>query len=72
MLREIQKLKSKINLLNAHIAQINDCGLFSPTEIADLTAPMVPQVQELQEKIRMIQAKECEVVDAEALTPNQH
>ncbi len=66
---KIQLIKSKINVLNAQIAQFHDSQLFSPTEIAELTAPLVPKVMELQEEKVKLQAREYEVVDAEALTP---
>ncbi len=71
MCLEIRLKRSKINLLNAHIAQYNDSGLFSPEEISQHTAPIVLQVQELQEEINELQARDCEVVDAEALTPEK-
>lgn len=68
---EIRLTKSKINLLNGLIAQYNDSGLFNPEEIARHTAPIVLRVQELQQEINELQARECEVVDAEALTPRK-
>ncbi len=71
MLREIQKIKSKINFLNAQIAGFHDSGLFSPMEIAELAAPIVPQIQELQEQIIQIQAGKNEDAIEEALTPQK-
>lgn len=65
----IKLLRSKINLLNANIAQYHDCGMFSTEEIVKLNAPILLQVQECQEKIIELKAREYEVVDAEALTP---
>lgn len=67
----VKIIKSKINLLNANIAQFHDSGLFSPEEVAILIAPRIVQVQDLQEQILELQAREYEVVDAEALTPQK-
>lgn len=71
MCLEIRLKRSKINLLNGHIAQFNDSGLFNAQEIAQNTAPLVVQVQELQQEIKELQAREYEVVGAEALTPQK-
>jgi hypothetical protein len=67
----IKKIKSKINLLNANIAQFHDSGMFYPEEAAILGAPLLARVQDLQEQIVELQAREYEVVGAEALTPQK-
>lgn len=51
MNQEIQHLRSQINALNAQAAQIHDSFHFSPEERARLTAPLVAQVQELNDRI---------------------
>lgn len=57
-----QKIKSKINFLNAQIANYHDSGHFSPQEAADLTAPLVPKVQELQQEINELKtASQCHI-----------
>lgn len=68
---QIQLLRSKINYLNAQIAGFHDSGLFSPTEIAELSAPIYPQIEEHQEEIRELQAGKNENADADALTPEK-
>lgn len=68
MNQEIRTIKSKINLLNAQIAQLHDSGLFSPSEISELTAPLVCQVKDLKEQINPIKPS---VNDAEVLTTPQ-
>ena len=71
MLRKIQLLRSKINHLNAQIAGYYDSCLFSPLEIATLSAPLVPRIQELQDELRQLQATENETDDVDALTPQK-
>ena len=68
---QIRLLKSKIHFLNAQIAGFHDSRLFDPEESARLAAPLVPLVQELQEEIIQLQAKENDVADADALTPQK-
>ena len=69
---KIQLLRSKINFLNAQIAGFHDSLLFSPMEIAELAAPIVPQIQDLEEEIRVLRAKENESDDADASTPQKN
>jgi len=51
MSRNILIKKSKINLLNAQVAQLHDSGLFTPDEISKLTSPLVVQVNKMNEEI---------------------
>lgn len=51
---ELRRFISKRNLLNALIAQLNDSGLFSPQEIAEQTAPLITQIQEIEQEIRAL------------------
>ncbi len=69
---EIKLKKSKIHFFNAQVAGYHDSGLFSPVEAATLSAPLLDQVYKLQEEIVQLQAREYDVVDAEALTPLKH
>lgn len=69
MCLHIQQLTSKINLLNGHIGQLHDSGLFNPEETSNLSAPLVLRVHEIQNKIREIKAKDIQVVGAEIVTP---
>lgn len=62
---QLRMLRSKQNLLNAHIANLNDSGLFSPEEIAEQIAPIIPQIQDLEEQIRAIK----DTANAEFSTP---
>ncbi|MGI0106705.1 FlxA-like family protein [Salinimicrobium sp. WS361] len=68
---QIRLLKSKIHFLNAQIAGFHDSGLFSPEEIAAMQAPILPQIQDLQEEIIRLQQNEDENAGAEALTPEK-
>ena len=51
MKNEIQQLRSRINALNAQAAQIHDSFHFSPQERAELTAPLLVQVQSLNDEL---------------------
>jgi len=53
---KLRMLRSKQNLLNAHIAQLYDSGIFTPMEIAELSAPIIPQIQDMEEQIREFKA----------------
>ncbi|WZL88285.1 hypothetical protein VS868_11830 [Salinimicrobium sp. 3283s] len=64
---QIRLLKSKIHFLNAQIASFHDNGLFSPEEIAALVAPILPQIQDLQEQIISLERN----IQTEALTPEK-
>jgi len=64
----IQKLKSKINLLNGHIGQLHDSGLFNSEETSNLSAPLVLQVQDIHNQILSFQAREIEVLGEEVTT----
>ena len=51
MSRNILIKKSKINLLNAQVAQLHDSGLFTPDEISKLTSPLIVQVQLMNDEL---------------------
>jgi len=69
MCLQIQELKSKINLLNGHIGQFHDSGLFNSEETSNLSVPLVLQVQHIQNQILSIQAREIEVLGEEVSIP---
>lgn len=63
------KLKSKINLLNATVAQYHDSGLFTPIEIAELSAPVLAQINDANNLRTEADIRDIEVIDAEIITP---
>lgn len=72
MKNQLQILRSKINLLNGQLAGIHDSHLFSPEEKAELTAPLVAQVLELNEQLLSVHAdgaEERNYSKPNALTP---
>ena len=53
----ILKLKARISFINKLNADLYVHNLFSPEETAELSAPLVAQVIEMQETIRQMEAE---------------
>lgn len=51
---DIKELKSKINLLEAQIKQIQESGFFNEQEIERLTAPMTTKLGQMRERYNAI------------------
>ena len=49
---DIKLTRSKINLLEAKIAQFNDCGYFNDQEIARLTKPLKEELGVLHQQVQ--------------------